>query len=198
MSILNRPASAETQQNMAPLRIDNIVLRLPCEGDIQARLRIGRDAELVRLHGGDPQTLKQPTLDGVEKWYEKALHAPHTWVIDVDKRYVGTTRLHSINEQDRRARYAISIQDSTKRGQGVGTKVTKLILHYAFDRLLLHRVDLRVLDFNHRAIACYRKCGFVEEGIERETYFSDGEWHNDTMMSILEDEYRNQFVMERG
>ena len=178
------------------LCVDNIVLRAPCKRDIQERLRIGRDAELVRLHGGDPSRAKQPTLGGVEEWYQRLLHSPHTWVVEFEDEYVGTTRLHSLNEQDRRARYAISIQDSAKRGQGIGTKATKLVLRYAFEALQLHRVDLRVLDFNHRAITCYQKCGFVEEGIERETYFSDGKWHNDIIMSILEDEYHNQTDFE--
>jgi RimJ/RimL family protein N-acetyltransferase len=36
----------------------------------------------------------------------------------------------------------------------------------------LHRVDLRVLAFNDGAIASYRKCGFVQEGCERESC-----WH---------------------
>jgi [ribosomal protein S5]-alanine N-acetyltransferase len=49
-------------------------------------------------------------------------------------------------------------------------------------------VDLRVLAFNERAIACYTKCGFVIEGRERETALIDGTWYDDVMMSILEHE----------
>lgn len=58
------------------------------------------------------------------------------------------------------------------------------------EQLGLHRVDLRVLAYNHRAIACYEKCGFVREGVEREGALVAGEWHGDVMMSILEAEYR--------
>ena len=47
-----------------------------------------------------------------------------------------------------------------------------------------------VLEYNHRAIACYKKCGFVQECVLRETAFVDGVWHDDILMSILEDEYR--------
>ncbi|SFC50117.1 GNAT family N-acetyltransferase [Tropicimonas isoalkanivorans] len=53
----------------------------------------------------------------------------------------------------------------------------------------LHRVDLRVLSFNTRAIACYRACGFVHEGTEREAAFIDGEWHDDWIMGILSHEH---------
>lgn len=53
----------------------------------------------------------------------------------------------------------------------------------------LHRVDLRVLSYNRRAIACYRRCGFVEEGVERESAYVSGAWYDDLMMSVLEHEY---------
>jgi ribosomal-protein-alanine N-acetyltransferase len=54
----------------------------------------------------------------------------------------------------------------------------------------LHRVDMRVLTFNRRAIGCYEKCGFVHEGVERESVWIDGAWTDDMRMGILEDEYR--------
>jgi RimJ/RimL family protein N-acetyltransferase len=60
--------------------------------------------------------------------------------------------------------------------------------------LKLHRIDLRVLAFNQRAIACYEKCGFVREGVVREGVFIAGEWQSDVLMSILEHEYRSETV----
>jgi len=53
-------------------------------------------------------------------------------------------------------------------GQGLGTEVTRVVLDFAFGPLALHRVGLRVLAYNRRAIGCYEKCGFQEEGRERE------------------------------
>jgi RimJ/RimL family protein N-acetyltransferase len=46
-----------------------------------------------------------------------------------------------------------------------------------------------VLEYNHRAIACYEKCGFVKEGIEREGAFIEEAFQTDLIMSILEQEY---------
>ena len=46
-------------------------------------------------------------------------------------------------------------------------------------------MDLRVLAINERAIACYRRCGFVEEGREREAARIGDEWHDDIIMGIL-------------
>jgi len=53
----------------------------------------------------------------------------------------------------------------------------------------LHRVDLKVLDYNKRAIRCYEKCGFKSDGILRDSAFIEGAFHSDVTMSILEDEW---------
>ena len=60
---------------------------------------------------------------------------------------------------------------------------------YAFNVLKLHRLSVRVLEYNARAIRAYRKCGFVVEGREREAAFVDGVWHDDIMMGLLSNEY---------
>jgi len=85
-----------------------------------------------------------------------------------------------------------SIFDISKLGVGLGTEVTQLILDYAFNKLGLHRVDLRTLQYNTRAIACFEKCGFVKEGVEREGALVEDQWETDVVMSILEQEYRSK------
>ncbi|MNY63079.1 hypothetical protein D3C86_1999940 [compost metagenome] len=65
------------------------------------------------------------------------------------------------------------------------------MLTYAFSELKLHRVSLRVLAINKRAIRSYMKCGFQVEGRERETAFLDGKWHDDLIMGLLEHELRS-------
>jgi len=57
----------------------------------------------------------------------------------------------------------------------------------------LHRVSLRVLAYNVRAIRCYSACGFVEEGREREAAFVGGEWHDDVMMGLLAHEFAARY-----
>jgi RimJ/RimL family protein N-acetyltransferase len=57
--------------------------------------------------------------------------------------------------------------------------------------LKLHRISVRVVAYNARALGAYRKCGFTTEGREREAAFVDGAWHDDVMMGILDREYRH-------
>jgi ribosomal-protein-alanine N-acetyltransferase len=41
----------------------------------------------------------------------------------------------------------------------------------------------------YRAIACYEKCGFIREGVEREGAFIEDKFETDVIMSILDREY---------
>ncbi|MBI3774779.1 MAG: GNAT family N-acetyltransferase, partial [Gammaproteobacteria bacterium] len=75
-------------------------------------------------------------------------------------------------------------------GKNFGTETTHLVLDYAFRQLGLHRVDVRVLAYNERAIRCYEKCGFIREHVERESAWVNGQWHNDLIMGILAHEHR--------
>ena len=85
---------------------------------------------------------------------------------------------------------AIAIYDRNMLGMGVGTAAIQLLLRHAFCELKLHRIGIRVLAYNDRAIRSYAKCGFILEGRERETAFVDGEWHDDFMMGLLSTEFQ--------
>src|SRR5262249_48127688 len=98
-------------------------------------------------------------------------------------------RLDGVDLRDRRASLAIGIDDRTQLGKGLGSEAIALVLEYAFNVLNLHRVSVRVVDYNFRAIRAYQKCGFVIERRERESAFVDGIWHDDIMMAILDYEY---------
>jgi RimJ/RimL family protein N-acetyltransferase len=105
-------------------------------------------------------------------------------------RCVGHTGLGDVDARDRRARLVIGLFDRSVWNRGLGTEAIRLVLGYAFDTLRLHRVALRVLAYNARAIRAYEKCGFVREGVERESAFVAGEWHDDVMMAVLDRDFR--------
>jgi RimJ/RimL family protein N-acetyltransferase len=65
----------------------------------------------------------------------------------------------------------------------------RLLLGHAFDGLGLHRLSVRVLSHNARAIRAYEKCGFVFEGRERESALIDGAWHDDVIMGLIDREF---------
>lgn len=81
---------------------------------------------------------------------------------------------------------------------GHGTDALRVLLRYGFAELGLHRVGLDVFAYNTRAIATYRKLGFVEEGRRREVLYHAGERHDVVLMSLLSREWRQHVQAIEG
>jgi [ribosomal protein S5]-alanine N-acetyltransferase len=170
-----------------------LVLRAFEPGDVEGRRACGKDPEIMRMFGGVPDFTEPVALTREEatNWYERTMCDPNPlhWAIELEDRFIGTARLHSLDETNERARYAVGLLDRTVLGKGLGQQVTHLVLAYGFAVVGLHRIDLRVLAFNLRAINCYRRCGFADEGREREAALIEGTWHDDVIMGILDHEF---------
>ncbi|MGL4094343.1 GNAT family N-acetyltransferase [Agrobacterium cavarae] len=173
--------------------LDGIRVRLrpASHDDAEARFALGVDSDIIRMFGVSLADAKPMTKDAAEQWAKGLAANPHAWIIEVHGRLVGEIKLHSINAQDRRASMAIGIYDRTLLGVGIGTEAIHLLLRHAFSELRLHRIGIRVLAYNERAIRAYSKCGFIVEGLERETAYVDGRWQDDLMMGLLSTEYQS-------
>lgn len=170
----------------------SVILRDAKESDIDDRFKIGRNNEFEHMCGGE--VLSEPIYPDRavwENWYQSQKNKECAWIIEYEGKCIGGAELHHISKQDKSATYAIGIFDVTKLSMGIGTEVTKLILQYGFEQLKLHRIDLKVLDYNKRGIRCYEKCGFKVDGILRESGLIGGSFYSDIIMSILDYEWEN-------
>ncbi|SKC84595.1 GNAT family N-acetyltransferase [Maledivibacter halophilus] len=107
---------------------------------------------------------------------------------------VGIVSLINIDYKNRSAECIIDIGVKDMWGKGIGTAAISLILEFAFNELNLHRVYLQVFSFNERAIKLYEKMGFIHEGKFRQALYRRGKWHDIVIMSILKNEYNQNFV----
>ncbi|XMB87083.1 GNAT family protein [Mycoplasmatota bacterium WC44] len=167
---------------------DSLILRKPKISDIEERMRYGRPNEFRKMCGGDMKHIPPFTIEEAQQNYYKKLSRPYSWAIEFEGRMIGGVSL-KLGVTDNGARYSIGILDESLYSKGMGTKITNAILDFAFNELKLHRVDLVVLEFNHRGIHCYEKCGFTKEGVMRDSILIDGIYYSDITMSILENEY---------
>ena len=106
-----------------------------------------------------------------------------------DGRHIGNTGLHRASSENRTADLGIMIGDKDCWGQGYGTDAVRTLLRFGFEEMNLNRVALTVYDFNERAIASYRKCGFVEEGRQRQAMYKRGRYIDVLLMSVLRSEW---------
>ena len=165
-----------------------VTLRRPRADDFQARLALGTDAEIVRMYGGSSSEVQPLTEAAARRWVARLLDHEYAWIIEHDGCLIGQIRLDRVDLKDRRASLAIGVEDRHRLGMGLGTEAIGLVQRYAFSVLELHRLSVRVVAYNTRAIRAYQKCGFVIEGREREAALVDGHWYDDILMGNLDRE----------
>lgn len=182
---------SHSEPNPAPRLVDGNVLLRPAEdADWRRRLELGRVPEIARMFAVQSKDAARPLTEAeARRWAERLAANPYGWVIEHEGRFLGEAFLNNVDLADGDARLACGLYDAAMLGQGIGRRVVRLVLAYCFDELGLHRVGLRVIAYNERAIRCYRACGFQEEGRLREAVFVDGERYDDILMSVLRSEY---------
>ena len=70
------------------------------------------------------------------------------------------------------------------RGRGLGHRLAAAALEHAGEQGF-ERVELEVFASNARAIALYRRLGFVQEGVKRRARKLDGAYDDDVLMALL-------------
>jgi len=114
------------------------------------------------------------------------------WRADAAGAAAGHIELNKIDREGRSAVLSRVLVDPARRGDGLSRAMVAAALDMAFGHPALHRVALNVFDFNEPAIRCYRSLGFVDEGLQRDTYRVNGTYWSTIRMSLLEDEWRRR------
>ncbi|NMA85794.1 MAG: GNAT family N-acetyltransferase [Tissierellia bacterium] len=160
------------------------------------------DLPYIRTWVNDPEItdylsnvfLYPHTVDGTEKFLNAMLEGNTDmkgFVIahkDTEE-YIGQIDLINIDWVNRIGTIGIVIGSKENLNKGYGTKAIKLLQEFAFNKLNLHKLDLEVRAYNERAINCYKKCGFIEEGRIRENFYVNGKYTDTLFMGILKREW---------
>jgi RimJ/RimL family protein N-acetyltransferase len=150
-----------------------------------------RDSDYLRLLDDCPANQFSASL--MKDWLEKDDRESTLFMIRTREEHktIGFIELSGYDWIARNAWVGIAIGDADYRSKGYGTEAMNLILQFAFRGQNLHRVNLGVFSFNHRAIRCYEKCGFKYEGTEREYIYKDDQRWDAHNMGVLKSEWES-------
>lgn len=111
------------------------------------------------------------------------------FLITENDKIIGEVVLSDINEI--KCHFRICIFKKENFSRGIGSKVTKRILKYAFDELGLKDIELEVYPFNTRGLALYNKIGFniVDRLIDED---SEELYRNIIVMNLNIKNYRSE------
>lgn len=87
--------------------------------------------------------------------------------------------------------YAVggAIGDPERWNGGSGADALGMLIDYLFHQLNAHRVEFITASYNKHTMGILTKGGFVLEGVLRDYYFLDGQYHDRTVWSILREEF---------
>ena len=73
---------------------------------------------------------------------------------------------------------------------GVFQEGAELVLDFAFETLGVHRLEARAAVANGRGNGALRKIGAVQEGLLRKSFLRNGEYLDQVLYAIVEDDWR--------
>ncbi len=97
---------------------------------------------------------------------------------------IGVTGLHKIDWGNRIARIGYWL-DRESTGNGIVTKSVRALVQYAFETLLLHRIEIRCAPDNVASRAVPERLGFAMEGEHRDALRLRDRFQSLTMYALL-------------
>ncbi len=159
--------------------------------DLPTIARWYQDAGFARLFDATPAAPKAP--GALEAWLEGYTRTNTGYLFGVrpldSNQLLGFIELNDILWPHGHSWVSIAIGDAANQNQGYGSEALGLALQFAFQELNLHRVQLTVFSYNHRAIGLYEKLGFQREGIFREHLQRDGTRFDMYLYGLLRPEW---------
>ena len=153
-------------------------------GRLRARKALAVDAEWLAASDREPDV--QPWVGGDDAEGHRARIASETQLtllLEDAGTAVGYALITDLD--DPHANRQIQRLLLVRRGQGYGRALLDASVGACFGLLGAHRCWLDTLPDNARAIALYRRYGFVEEGTRRECFFKDGCYRDLLVFSLL-------------
>ena len=134
-------------------------------------LRMVNDLEYVgRFIGRRTEPVSE---EKERKWVREKLAENATLFSMVEKNggaFIGNIELMDLRDTEAELGIAIT---AAKQDRGYGTEAIRAVTGYAFDKLGLKRVFLKVYPDNSRAIRVYEKCGYREYDRTEEDVFME-------------------------
>lgn len=176
---------------MLPMMVGKLVLMREVQADdLQQVWEWENDPDMGLYLNADPG--KRMSMDEVRRRFQQYRTDPTSGLFIIctfDKLSIGMLGFDRLYKDIGTCRLFIGIGPHDYRGRGYGTDAMRLVLKYFFRDMGVRKVQLSVYDFNTRAIASYRKCGFDVESVRRNIAYVNGGWCDSIEMAVALERY---------
>jgi diamine N-acetyltransferase len=143
---------------------------------------------LVQMGIATPESQEKWVEENIERGAKREPQGVEFTVYDCsDSAAVGTAGLLQIAHAHGTAEFGIAIGE--RRGRGLGTEATRLVLDFAFHVLQLRNVLLETLEWNVAGLTVYERAGFRRVGVRRGAAMSRGRPTDMVIMDAVPEDF---------
>ena len=193
------PASTDWRDRLPVLRSGKVTLRELKSSDAQALWAFINTDDVARYLAPPPTT-----VEGFERFIawthrQRAVGVQACFAVGVEgfDDPVGVFQLRQLEPGFGSAEWGFAI-GSAFWGTDVFRTGAELMMHLAFDVVGVHRLEARACLLNTRGNAALRKLGALQEGVLRRSFLRNGEYLDQVLWTVLEEDWRQAKVIWGG
>ena len=175
------------------LYTDRLIIRRLKLSDKEDFFKYRSHRNVITYQSWKPKNI-QEIEDFIKSMNEIHPNIPGTWfqmavcIKETDK-MIGDVGLHFFETNFLESEIGYTVSPDFQ-GKGYGIEAVRGILNYLFKKLGKHRVFASVDPENKPSIALLKKSGMRKEAHFRKNLFIDGEWLDECIYAILDEEWR--------
>jgi len=187
--------SSDWQLGLPVLCGTRIVLRELRKSDAASLFAMLTTEEVSRFISPPPSTVAgfERFIDWTLRQRSAGTYACFAVTVGGDDTAIGIFQLRQLEPDFGTAEWGFAI-GSEYWGTGAFKEGAELLLAFAFDTVGVHRLEARAAVKNGRGNGVLRKVGAVHEGVLRKSFLRNGEYLDQTLWAILEEDWRDRNI----
>jgi len=173
------------------LQSDRLLLREIVSSDSEGVFALRGDYEVTRYNIGAAYTDMSQALDlisGMDRAYRQCAEIRWGITLIPDDLVIGMCGYNYWDRTDHRASIGFDLRRSFWR-RGIMREALIAILQFGFDQMLLNRIEADASIDNIASIHLLQSLGFQQEGIQRQQYYEDDQYHDLVLFGLLKEEW---------
>lgn len=169
---------------------NKVILRAVDEEDLEMLRQLSNSPDFEHMVVGWALPISKRDQ---KEWFEKAKNDFSTIRYTIETEEDGAVGMIGLKDIDWKNGVAsglgMRIAKKEIRTRGLATDAWMTLLRYAFEELRLNRVNGSALAYNKASLRVCEKVGFVVEGVQRQTVYKNGTYHDLVMLGCLRSDY---------
>ena len=185
--------STDWQQRLPFLCGTRVVLRELRKSDAMSLFAMLNSEEVSRFISPPPST-----VEGFERFIDWTLrqriagaYVCFAVTLSDEDTAIGLFQVRQLEQGFGTAEWGFAL-GSAYWGTGLFQEAAELVLQFAFETIGVHRLEARAAVANCRGNGALRKLGAMQEGVLRKSFLKNGQYVDQALWTILDDEWRLQ------